>query len=560
MLRRISKGYKKTFSAFRKIMIGFLVLSFVTAVFIRFSNIGKTKFDYQKSLTRYEETIYKPINDPELNSSDSGKMKLLLYRSLSCSLVGETCADTPEESKKFASGSVFGIVTNGMSMTFENPPASGVLWAQDGLASAGFAPKAYAAEGIGFASIKGFMSVWKAFRDIALLLMVVVTVVLGFLIMFRTKLDGQTAVNIESILPRIALTMIYITFSFAIAGFLIDLMYVLIGLITSVIWGSALGHNAYEVTRLQDTYIGAGFQNLLFVDSNPIGVGSAFWRLIPGGFRALLDLFLIKPIGTLLTQVLTYKWSPLSGMLENLNFSFFGTGVGVGGFISNLIRLSPIILLSLILGWILPGLIIGFLIFLTMFYFAIRVFFILLTSYIKIMLYIMFAPIIIVFEIIPGNSNFSWWIRNLAGEISSFITTITLLLAGTMINEVNNISFLQRLSGSTTGALGTDPTGIVSMPFLYGFKPADFNIIVALGIILVIPDFIKMVKGWLGVQDSQLNFGIGTFFTGATAIAGGSLGLASTTGGLATSLPGLRNYMTRVPGLKQLIGKPPTDE
>ncbi|MBE2287908.1 MAG: hypothetical protein IAE95_00035, partial [Chitinophagaceae bacterium] len=95
--------------------------------------------------------------------------------------------------------------------------------------------------------------------------------------------------------------------------------------------------------------------------------------------------------------------------------------------------------------------------------------------------------------------------------------------------------------------------GVFTLPFLYGFRPEDFNVIVALGIVLIIPDFVKMVKGWLGVSDSGLNFSMGTFFTGATAIMGGGLGFATQAGGLTTAMPGLQKYIAKIPGMKGVV-------
>jgi len=68
------------------------------------------------------------------------------------------------------------------------------------------------------------------------------------------------------------------------------------------------------------------------------------------------------------------------------------------------------------------------------------------------------------------------------------------------------------------------PTGVDTtfrLPFMYGFDAKAFNAIVSMGIVLLIPDFIKIVKGFVGVTDSPLNFGIGTFFAGAGIFTGG---------------------------------------
>ena len=43
-------------------------------------------------------------------------------------------------------------------------------------------------------------------------------------------MSPQTIVTIQSALPKIVVTLILVTFSYAIAGFMVDLVYVVMGL------------------------------------------------------------------------------------------------------------------------------------------------------------------------------------------------------------------------------------------------------------------------------------------------------------------------------------------
>jgi hypothetical protein len=87
---------------------------------------------------------------------------------------------------------------------------------------------AYAQVGVGFDVFQPVLSLWRAFRNIAYLLYVVVFVIIGFMIMLRRKIDPQTVISIQSALPRLVITLLLITFSYAIAGLVIDFMYVAI--------------------------------------------------------------------------------------------------------------------------------------------------------------------------------------------------------------------------------------------------------------------------------------------------------------------------------------------
>ena len=51
--------------------------------------------------------------------------------------------------------------------------------------------------------------------------------------MFRQKV-GQTAITAQQTIPQIIMSLVLVTFSYAIAGFMIDLMYVLMVLIVGV--------------------------------------------------------------------------------------------------------------------------------------------------------------------------------------------------------------------------------------------------------------------------------------------------------------------------------------
>jgi len=68
----------------------------------------------------------------------------------------------------------------------------------------------------------GISNIWAKFRDLAYLFFVVVMIVIGFMIMFRSKLGGQTLVTLGNTIPNVIIGLILVTFSFAIAGLVID--------------------------------------------------------------------------------------------------------------------------------------------------------------------------------------------------------------------------------------------------------------------------------------------------------------------------------------------------
>jgi hypothetical protein len=68
----------------------------------------------------------------------------------------------------------------------------------------------------------GVDSLWSQTRNIAYLGFVVIMIGIGFMIMFRSKIGGQTLVTIGNSIPRVVVALILVTFSFAIIGLIID--------------------------------------------------------------------------------------------------------------------------------------------------------------------------------------------------------------------------------------------------------------------------------------------------------------------------------------------------
>jgi len=69
------------------------------------------------------------------------------------------------------------------------------------------------------------LSLWTISRNVVYLLFVIIFVAIGFMIMFRSKLNPQTVVNVQLALPSIIVSLILVTFSFAICGLIIDFVF-----------------------------------------------------------------------------------------------------------------------------------------------------------------------------------------------------------------------------------------------------------------------------------------------------------------------------------------------
>ena len=346
------------------------------------------------------------------------------------------------------------------------------------------------------------------------MVLVIVLIAIGFMVMFRMKMNPQTVISVENALPKIVVSMILITFSFAIAGLLIDLMYIMIILIISMLSNNNTYFNA---TSFQNEYISAGFTHL-FTDvaaRNNLLTGGMFTALadsLIGLFPPIVTYFIRGVIGFVLVVILNNTLSmnilgPITGGLNNA--SLVGTGLGslpqILGIPISILAMFVIFLIGSTAGF---SLIMYILLIGTFILLVFRIFALLFTSYLKLILLIVISPFLLIFEAIPGKNIFSSWIKNIIGNLIAFPITIAIFLIGYII--VN----------SSVPAGYTD----MRLPYLFGIESNSFKILIGLGLIILIPDLVKVTKEALGIKDMPISIGVGTFFGGAAAVGGGIMG------------------------------------
>ncbi len=526
------------FDRAKKVLLVGVVLISVLTLFSYFFSKDSGRINLNAT-TSINANIYGPINDRELNKTKEGKILVLGYRALMCGLIGETCTNNPADADKNFNHSLFGQAVNLMVLPYKNPPASGAYWAYSGLQNAGFVPKTFAAEGVGFASLRPIQDLWKIFRDLSYILLVLFLIIIGFMIMFRVKVNPQTIVKLENSLPRIILALILITFSFAIAGFLIDLMYVIILVGISSIAQVNIGDlKIANVANLQNRYIGAGMGDLFPIGGDIFQVGLALVDILPGIIRGVFK----GVIAFIVTNFIVFMFLGGEGGLKEFFSNFKGItgllggglsvfGIGgsaTGGFsIGNLPGVPSWLVQLFFFLLIFPygaGILIGLIFAFTLFFFVFRVFFLLMSSYIKILLLVIFAPIILLGGVFPGKNIFMFWLKNLVAELITFPLVIFLMLVGYAITNGN----------IAEGRL-------FRPPFLYGIDVNAFGVLIGMGIVLLIPNLIKAVKTALGLKGPGLGFSPGLFF-------GGIGGVGSAASG------GLNKFYYASAGLQNLIG------
>lgn len=134
------------------------------------------------------------------------------------------------------SGQAGGVLGQTMAMNtrmLENPPNLQTrAYIRETLADNIVSPQpVYAKTGSQYLST--IVDVWQAVRNVSYSFLAVILVVMGFMIMFRHQVDPRTVMTFTLALPRIVISLVLITFSYPLAGFIIDLGSVLKALFDS---------------------------------------------------------------------------------------------------------------------------------------------------------------------------------------------------------------------------------------------------------------------------------------------------------------------------------------
>lgn len=486
----------------------FLVISvfvIVINLFLIFTSTNREKINFSKVNELNRAEIYKNINDKKINATKEGKTAIAWYKVINCAFIGEACTNNPNDGNANFNGSVFGYITQGIAIPYMNPPASGIYWVYDTLQNNNLVPKSYAAEGIGFSALKSLTGLWKIFRNVAYLVLVIILISIGFMIMFRVKLNPQTVISLENSLPRIVVTLLLITFSFPIAGFMIDLMYILMAL------GIMLFSGYIDIPTNLSTIAGNGWSLFgeIFNWTKINDVGPALFQILPAA------------TGYILRGVIAFTGLVIVGSFQYSKEVQKAADKTIGGLLNAVIHS----LLGAVIGgalFILTPLIISFVVYLSSLFIFFRIFFLLFKSYIKIILLIIFSPLMLLLVAIPGQKMFMIWIKQMFSNLIAFPIVSTLIVLSSVISGLN-----------TEGRLW-------SPPFLYSNQDEPVIILVSIGILFLIPDIIKVVRGAIGIKEGTLGTGAGLFFGGVTGATKTAMGPISQLGSFSLGFKSLR--------------------
>lgn len=143
------------------------------------------------------------------------------------------------------------------------------------------------------------LDIWTRVRDVSLALLVVATVIIGFMIMLRVPLGPRTAVTVQNSLPKIAVALLLIVFSFLISGLMVDAIRTANNLLQSMLppitLGGAVTGAAYILSAV-----------LVFVLAL-FTIVSVLFTPIAGFIVALLAILLLVLMLLVVFLMLTFK-------------------------------------------------------------------------------------------------------------------------------------------------------------------------------------------------------------------------------------------------------------
>lgn len=305
-------------------------------------------------------------------------------------------------------GGAYGFTSNLVAQILTVPPVSSREYFADLGRNFGIVKPAYA-QGIGFSGLSKLLPLWKATRNLAYILFVVVFLATGLAIMFRVKLDPKTVVTIQNAIPKLIIALILVTFSYAIVGLLIDFIYLIIYLGVLALSGPIQMVNDSK-TAIADTQ--SKFSSLSFGDGIEV-IFSGFVSIITGATTA--PLFAAGILGL------------VGGALV----------AGVGAALGLSIAALPILIFGVIALFLI-----------------IKLFFALLMCYISIIISVIVAPLQIMLGALPGSTmGFGSWFKNLLANILVFPAVALLLLIGQILTQIGGPSWTPPVMGVSGGAL-----------------------------------------------------------------------------------------------------------
>jgi len=330
--------------------------------------------------------------------------------------------------------------------------------------------RAYA-QGTGYKAMSPFLVFWKGFRNLAYSLYIIMFVVVGIMIMLRTKVSAQAVITIQAALPNLLVTLLLITFSYAIVGFMIDLMYFLIYFVVYLISGLGVIQTPLKAIDRLLSYSAWG---VLFEGRNSI----------------------------------------VSGIAHAVDSLLSGLGTGAVGVAGKVLAALPLAYLFVAIGLAIA---------------MIKLMIALIKSYVMLIVQTVTAPVQLLMNALPGSKAFGNWLKKTASYLIPFpVAAVMFIFSAVLVGDPTQSTIFKDAFGSDANPFGIDSTNefytqtndnIWLPPFtLTGatdLNAHDILIVIGYFIFTMTPAVVKMAQDWMQVKESPYtaeafaNIGVG---------------------------------------------------
>ncbi len=345
--------------------------------------------------------------------------------------------------------------------------------------------------GYGFCGLDPIFNLWRDLRDFAYALLTILFIAIGIGIMLRFKVDPRTVMTLQNQIPRVIIAILLITFSYAIAGGMIDLMwtatYAGINFIsnTSNAKIALCPPGPQAINKVID-------QRLL---DEPVSFTNTIFRGkcddagIDNGIVSLSSN-VSASFGNLVTQIV----ADLLGLHIGGGCSLLDVGGCVTGFFlwftEQIVKLIIIIALLIALF---------------------RLWFELIKAYVTFLIFVIMGPLWIVFGLIPGRPlGFEKWLRIIFANLAAFpLVAFMLVFARVIVDAVPQT---------------LNPQNVFVPPLIGNPSLSTFTAFIGFGAIMIAPTIPGMIKERMkstgqGKYGSTVAAGIG-FAAGAITSPG----------------------------------------
>lgn len=413
---------------------------------------------------------------------------------------GDLSCDAPQNVTRYSIGGVCGDEISGLLpmggkhlASLYNIQPSSQEYIADLLDNVGIPQISSAyAQGTGYQALGSFLPFWKAFRNLAYSLYIIMFVVVGIMIMLRTKINAQTVITIQAALPNLIITLLLITFSYAIVGFMIDIMYFLMFFMAYLLDTIGILDGSTAISRL---------------------TSHSAWGVIFAGRNSIVSV-----VAEAIRQILYAN--------------------SVGGLIVRTVGAGASLGISEIMVHAIPYLIVAVWLAITM----LKLIFVLTKSYIMLIIQTITAPVQILMNAMPGSKAFSEWLKKTASYIIPFPVAAAMFLVAAMfignptnstklngaITTVENVTGLEASNVPDANPFGIDEShefyqgwssnDVWMPPFTFdlGWEAWDIMILLGFFIFAMTPAAVAMAQNWLQVKESpymaEAFGGIGTAY------------------------------------------------